>query len=61
MQSICLHSNALMIESEKKSFQSLCQQHGRAELRADYYASNTATRVRLWLQVACFDAYMGVW
>ena len=25
----------------------ICQQHGRADLRADYCVSNTATRVRL--------------
>ena len=37
------------------------QQHGRAELSADYCASNTATRVRLRLQVACFDTYAGDW
>ena len=35
------------------------QQHGRAELSADYCVSNTATRVRLRLQAACFDTYAG--
>ena len=37
----------------------LCQQHGRAELRADYCVSNTATQVRLRLQAACLVAYAG--
>ena len=37
------------------------QQHGRAELSADYCVSNTATRVRLRLQAACFDTYAGDW
>ena len=37
------------------------QQHGRAELSADYCVSNNATRVRLRLQAACFDIYAGGW
>ena len=35
--------------------------YGRAELSADYCVSNTATRVRLRLQAACFDIYAGGW
>ena len=37
------------------------QQHGLAELSADYCVSNTATQVRLRLQAACFDTYAGSW
>ena len=39
----------------------ICQQHDRAELRADYCVNNIATRVRLQLQAACFDIYVGGW
>ena len=35
--------------------------NGRAELSADYCVSNTAARVRLRLQAACFDTYAGGW
>ena len=37
----------------------MCEQHGRAELSAEY--CNTATRVRLSLQAACFNTYAGGW
>ena len=39
----------------------VCLQHGRAQLSADYCVRNTATRVRLRLQAACFDTYAGGW
>ena len=39
----------------------VCLQHGRAELSTDYCVNNTATRVRLRLQAACFDTYAGNW
>ena len=35
--------------------------YGGAELSADYCVSNTATRVRLRLQAACFNTYAGSW
>ena len=35
--------------------------HGRAELSTEYCVSNTATRVRLRLQAACFDTYASGW
>ena len=37
------------------------KQLGRAELLAYYCVSNTATRVRLRLQAACFDTYASGW
>ena len=42
-------------------FRAYGQQHGRAELSADYCVSNTATRVRIRLQATCFDTYAGSW
>ena len=50
----------LLRETYKKLL-SASQQHGRAELSAGYCVSNTATRVRLLLQAACFDTYAGSW